>query len=182
MAETDALFSVAGHGITMSDAIALGALLVAIGALWVSWRTDSRERASDRRAREKEAREAQIRVAIVRVTEEIESPGPKRFIDLRIQPALDGIADEIEKCSVVRSAKFHHLDLVANGEAYRGEQSVETPNWILPADGMCQVQIAQHYIDTPRGETVLKFDIVRQDERRSRTYFELTVPPAARFT
>jgi hypothetical protein len=173
---SDALFSIAGHAVVMSDAIAAAALIVAIGALLVALRTDSRERTKYKHELTKEDKRSQVRVEIINVTDDVERANPTRHIEMRIRSAEDGITDQITKCTIVDS-KSHQFELTADGEAYNGTSFIETTNLSVRSGKVCAVDVVQTYRGKPKGDTVLRFDVVRHDNARSQRSMEVVVRP-----
>jgi hypothetical protein len=176
---SDALFIVGGYGIKASDIISFAALLVALGALRLSWRSDRRARAKDKHDREKEAKRSDLRVELLSATYDLERPNPTRQIDMYLRSAEDGISDEVVRCTILKP-KCHRVALTAGGQTYEGERSTETPYFIVNASNGSHVGVELTFLGPPKGETHIRFDIVRRDNIRSKKTLNVTVPPGTR--
>src|SRR5882762_6568379 len=118
MAE-DALFSLFGYGVKLSDLIASAAFAM---SSYTGISTRLAAKRSERREREREAAKKEIRAEIQAVT--YDNQQPLRFVKLRLCSGEDGIEHLVRRCEVLEP-KTSRIDIYREGgeKLYYGSAS-----------------------------------------------------------
>ena len=164
----DEILFLGNYGVKLSDLIAAAALAVATYSAWLSWANDRRDR------RREEARTGPcVRVSIVNDDDD-EGRGPERRLKLMFSPPENGDYCELNACELLTPEGT--VEVIKGDHKFSGGPRVELKPPVPLVSGAQHLKVILHLVGFA-GPTVLKFEGVGYDTRRSPVEVKVTVPP-----